>query len=130
MSTVRVYQHQAKPYQKVDNTKVTTRFLEKQISFQKQEKLKTILVNGSLLCLALFLTIQFVRGTVINFDRYVTLNTKMAGMQALNLEATHQNEVLQKKYKSYNSPEGLEGLARDYLNLVGENEISVILKKS
>ncbi|MEW5820689.1 MAG: septum formation initiator family protein [Cyanobacteriota bacterium] len=130
MSTVRVYNYQVEQIRETNNTTVSKRFLEKQEQLKKQEKLNSLIINSLLISVAVFLSFQFIRGTYLNFDRYVTLNDKMSSLKALNINATYENDVLKKKYKSYNSPEGLEGLARDYLNLVGENEISVVLKKS
>ena len=130
MSTVRIYKHQVQTPKLVEKNTVSSKFIEKQLNSQKREKINSLIVNSILVGLALFLSVQFIRGTVMNLDRYLTLNTKMASLQELNTKANYQNEVLKKKFQSYNSPEGLEGLARDYLNLVGENEISIILTKS
>lgn len=130
MSTVRVLNQEVKTLRKVETPVVSEKFLEKKQSLQKKAKLTTIAINATMVCVAMFFAFQFARGTVINIDRYMTLNTKMDSLKALNSSAVYQNAVLKKKYQSYNSPEGLEGLARDYLNLVGENEISIVLKKS
>lgn len=130
MSTARVYDYQVKNAPPIKETTVSTKFLERTKTSQKHDRMTSVVVNAMIVSFALFVAFQFVRGTFINVDRYLTLNSKMTNLEALNVQASHQNAVLKKKYKNYNSPAGLEGLARDYLNLVGENEISIILKKS
>ncbi len=42
-------------------------------------------------------------------------------------KASHENQLLQNRIHHANSPEGLEALARNDLNLVGEDEILVRL---
>ena len=128
--TLRVHKQSQETAPSYNVTEVSSRFLEKKASFQKQTKKNSLIVNGLLFILTVFLMFQFIRGTVINIERYMVLNSKMTDLKILNASAVYENNVLKKKFKSYNSPEGLEGLARDYLNLVGENEISVILKKT
>jgi len=130
VSTARVYNYQVKNAPPLREAKVSTKFLERTKTSQQKDRITAVVVNALIISFALFVACQFVRGTFLNVDRYITLNSKMANLEALNLQAIHQNAVLKKKYKNYNSPAGLEGLARDYLNLVGENEISIILKKS
>lgn len=130
MSTVRVYKHQVQPKHTPANNNVSIKFLEKQRDFKKQAKLNSIVINSLIIALVAFVSLQLIRGTFINLDRYLTLNNKMNNLTQLNAKVTYQSAVLKKQYKSYTSPEGLEGLARDYLNLVGDNEIAIILKQS
>lgn len=40
-------------------------------------------------------------------------------------ETLQENRILRDKIKSSSSPQGIESLARNYLNLTGENEILV-----
>jgi cell division protein FtsB len=40
-------------------------------------------------------------------------------------QTQHDNQVLQNKIRVYTSPSGIEELARNYLNMVGENELPV-----
>lgn len=130
MSTVRVLNQQVKTLKTIETPVVSQKFIEKTQDQRKKAQLYTVAIHASIACVAAFFIFQFARGTYINIDRYVTLNTKMDNLKALNASAMYQNAVLKKKYQSYNSPAGLEGLARDYLNLVGENEISIVIKKS
>ena len=130
MSTVRVstYQHQPKKSKYLDN--ISFKLLEKKIGVHDSQKLKLSLTNCLIICLVVFVCAQVSRGIYLSLDRYLTLSFKMNELQQLKNKATYQNAVLKKSYKNYTTPEGLEGLARDNLNLVGDDEIAIIIKNS
>jgi cell division protein FtsB len=130
VSTARVLEHYTQPQRKQNNTTYSPKFLAKQKSQAKQEQIQSIVLTCAIITGMLFVTFQLARGTFINVSRYLTLSTKMTDLQSLSQESNYTNAVLKKNFKSYTSPEGVESLARDYLNLVGDNEIAVILKQS
>ncbi len=130
MSTARVLQHKTQPQHRPDNTRYSPKFLEKQKSLQKQDKITSIALTAAIIAGLVFATAQLARGAFLNTDRYFTLNNKMSELNTLNKKANYENAVLKKNYKNYTSEEGVESLARDHLNLVRDNEISIIIKKS
>lgn len=130
MSIVRVSTHQAQPKKVKQPDNISFKLIEKKVATQDKQKIKQALVHGLTLLLALFISVQVVRGIFISVDRYLTLSVKINELQQLNKKAVFQNAVLKKNYRNFTTPEGLEGLARDNLNLVGDDEIAIIIKNS
>ena len=76
------------------------------------------------------LMLQMGRGICLNMEKCMTLDSKIHSLKAEKAVAEDINKSLTKQYRCYTSPQGVEALARDYLNLVGEHEISVVIKKT
>lgn len=129
VTTARAYREQYSAVPNYSDENVSLKFLEKQEQLKLHHKDRERLFKAAIIAVALFISFQLVRGTFFNVDRFVTLNSKISSLETLNKSATYQNAILKRNFKSYTSPAGLESLARDYLNLVGENEISVVIKK-
>jgi cell division protein FtsB len=69
--------------------------------------------------------IQCVRafiGDGLNLSR---LMQSQASVQSFYSQTRQENQALQHKIAVYSSPSGVEELARNYLNMVGENELPV-----
>lgn len=130
VTTARAYKEHYNSIPHSSEENVSLKFLQKQEKLKLQHNLKDLLLKTAIVFIALFITFQLVRGTFFNVDRFITLNTKISNLESLNKSATYQNTILKRNFKNYTSAAGLESLARDYLNLVGENEISVVIKKS
>lgn len=133
MSTARAlnYQtHQIQPQTESLTTKHSSKFTEKRKHSQERERINALIATSLVLCLVSFASLQLFRGVLLNVDRFLTLNTKLDDLKKLETNSEYQNAILKKKYKTYTSSQGLETLARENLNLVGDDEISIILKKS
>jgi cell division protein FtsB len=78
-------------------------------------------VNAALL----FGLVQCVRtfvGDSLNLSR---LMHSQASVQSFYAKTRQENRLLNHKIRLYSSPSGIEELARNYLNMVGENELPV-----
>jgi cell division protein FtsB len=74
------------------------------------------LIFGVLQCVRTFV------GDSLNLSR---LWHSKASVQTFHQQTQRENKQLQAKIKMYSSPSGIEELARNYLNMVGENELPV-----
>jgi cell division protein FtsB len=87
----------------------------------RAEYILYILINAALF----FGVIQCVRALVSDSLHLSMLINSKASVQQFYTQTRHENQVLQTKIKTYSSPSGIEELARNYLNMVGENELPV-----
>lgn len=85
----------------------------------------------------LFLTVvliiclsQAIRGVYLNTSKYIILNQQLDKLGSLNNLAREKNLELRKQLKNYTSSKGIEALARDNLNMVGKDEVLVLIKES
>lgn len=72
---------------------------------------------------------QSIRGACLNVAKYITLNSKFNKLEVLKGMATKKNEELKTQLKNYTTSQGVEALARDTLNMVGKDEVLVIIKE-
>lgn len=87
-------------------------------------------IHYMLITLALtILIIQIVRGMYLNAIQYMVLKKQLNKLEYINQQAKEKNLELKKQLKDYTSKKGIEELARDNLQLVGKDEILVVLKK-
>lgn len=84
----------------------------------------------------LFLTVVLViclfqafRGAYLNIARFVILNQQFSKLKSLNAAAQDKNINLKRQLKNFSSSKGIEALARDNLNMVGKNEVLVVIKQ-
>jgi len=96
---------------------------------QKKPKRKSVRIYYLLLSIVLIVClIQGVRGLCLNVAKYVTLEKKLEKLREINISAKVKNRELKSEIKNYTSPKGIESLARDNLNMVGKNEVLVLIK--
>jgi len=76
------------------------------------------------------LLLQIARGMYLNVIQYVVLKRQLNKLEYINQQAKEKNLELKKQLKDYTSKKGIEALARDNLQMVGKDEILVILKKA
>ncbi len=108
---------------------VTERQIRRQSPARSKNKKQTtraeyilyILVNAALI----FGLVQCVRALVSDSLHLSLLMNTQSSVQQMFNQTKHENQVLQNKIKVYSSPSGIEELARNYLNMVGENELPV-----
>ena len=87
----------------------------------RAEYILYILVNAALV----FGLVQCVRALVSDSLHLSLLMNTQSSVQQMFTQTKHENQMLQNKIKVYSSPSGIEELARNYLNMVGENELPV-----
>lgn len=72
---------------------------------------------------------QSIRGACLNVAKYITLNGQFNKLNVLKGMAVKKNEELKTQLKNYRTSQGVEALARDTLNMVGKDEVLVIIKE-
>lgn len=87
----------------------------------RHEYLLYILINAALI----FGLVQCVRALVNDGLHLSLLMNSQVSVQKLFNQTRHDNQVLQNKIQVYSSQSGIEELARNYLNMVNENELPV-----
>jgi len=87
----------------------------------RAEYILYIMINAALV----FGLVQCVRALVNDGLHLSLLLNSQASVQQMLSQTQHDNQVLQNKIRVYTSPSGIEELARNYLNMVGENELPV-----
>lgn len=108
---------------------VTERQLRRQSVTRSRNKKQTtraeyilyLMINAALL----FGVVQCVRAVISDSLHLSLLMNSQASVQQMFSQTRHENQLLQNKIKVYSSPSGIEELARNYLNMVGENELPV-----
>lgn len=96
-----------------------------QSKFKKQpsqaQHVLCLIINAALI----FGLFQCVRAVISDgFDLSILLRSQ-ASVQQYLAETKQEHQVLRNKIRIYSSPSGIEELARNYLNMVGENELPV-----
>lgn len=87
----------------------------------RAEYILYIMVNAALV----FGVIQCVRALVFDGLHVSSLLSSQSKVQTFYNQTRHENQLLKNKIKVYSSPTGIEELARNYLNMVGQNELPV-----
>lgn len=87
----------------------------------RAEYILYLMINAALL----FGLVQCVRALVSDSLHLSLLMNSQASVQQMFSQTRHDNQVLQNKIRVYSSPSGIEELARNYLNMVGANELPV-----
>lgn len=87
----------------------------------RAEYILYLLINVSLV----FGLFQCLRALVSDSWHLSWLMNSQSSVQRFYNQTQHENQVLQRKIKIYSSPSGIEELARNYLNMVGQNELPV-----
>lgn len=78
-------------------------------------------INAALI----FGLIQCTRALIGNSINVSHLVQSQASVQQFYKQTQHENQLLNDKIKLYSSASGIEELARNYLNMVGENELPI-----
>lgn len=91
----------------------------KQVS--RNEYILYMMVNAALV----FGLIQCARTLVSDGLNLSLLFNSQASVQQFHAQTRQENQALQDKIRVYSSPSGIEELARNYLNMVGQNELPV-----
>lgn len=78
-------------------------------------------VNAALI----FGVIQCARTLIGDSLNLSLLMNSLTSVQQAYQQTHHENKLLQDKIRLYSSPSGIEELARNYLNMVGENELPI-----
>ncbi len=99
------------PVKKSQYKKRTTRF-----EYLLYLTINAALVLGVVQCARTLITASF------NLSQLVS---SQASVQSFFNQTKVENKVLNEKIRVYSSPSGIEELARNYLNMVGENELPV-----
>ena len=76
----------------------------------------------------LILFIQMSIGAGLNVVKILSLSTKLNSLNGINKNATQKNIMLKEELEKYTSNKGVEALARNRLQMVGKNEVLVIIK--
>ena len=108
---------------------VTERQLKRQPVRKSQHKKKTsraeyilfLMINGALV----FGLCQCVRALLHDSLNVSQLVNSQTSVQHYFQQTRHEHQVLNDKIKIYSSQSGIEELARNYLNMVSENELPV-----
>ncbi len=87
----------------------------------RAEYILYIMINAALV----FGVVQCVRALVFDGLHLSSLLNSQSKVQTFYNQTRHENQLLQTKIKVYSSPTGIEELARNYLNMVGQNELPV-----
>ena len=106
--------------------------IEKKNSFNRKNVRKVYQKRIYYLFVTILLVIclcQIFRGIFLNVAKYITLNEQLNKLEKLNIAASDENNQLREQLKNYTSSKGIEALARDNLNMVGKNEVLVIIKQ-
>lgn len=103
------------------NTRSTgKRFFQKKRG-RRADMLIGLLINAALL----FGLVQCLRVLITDTFRVSNLIVSQHTVQHLYTESRQDHQVLSSKIKRYASPSGVEELARNYLNMVGDDELPV-----
>lgn len=107
---------------------VTERYVQRQPVQSRNRKQttrgETLFYIGVNIALV-FGLIQCVRTFISDGLNVSTLMNSQASVQKFYHQTQHENQVLHDKIRVYSSPSGIEELARNYLNMVGEHELPV-----
>ena len=87
----------------------------------RQQRIVYLAIMGVML----FATLQCVRSCVVNAYKSNILIHQFGAVQEGHKAVATENQVLHDQITQYNSPKGLEMLARERLNLVGPQEVLV-----
>jgi len=87
----------------------------------RAEYILYIMINAALV----FGVAQCVRALVFDGLHISSLLNSQNKVQTFYNQTRHENQLLKTKIKVYSSPTGIEELARNYLNMVGQNELPV-----
>jgi cell division protein FtsB len=87
----------------------------------RAEYILYILVNAALI----FGVAQCVRALFFDGLHLSSLLNSQSKVQSFYQQTRQENQLLQNKIRVYSSPSGIEELARNYLNMVGQNELPV-----
>jgi cell division protein FtsB len=110
----------------INKANATNSLISKKNYFQLNRKKKYYLLITLVLGIAL---LQSIRGAYLNIAKYITLKKQMVKLESLNQKVKGKNEELKSQFENYTSSKGIEALARDNLNMVGKDEVLVIIKK-
>lgn len=94
-------------------------------NFHKKRTYYLIITIVLILCV-----IQTLRGAVLNVQKYFSLNKQLKNLEGINNIVIQRNATLKKELRDFSSSKGVEELARDNLNMVGKNEILILIKES
>jgi cell division protein FtsL len=87
----------------------------------RAEYILYILINAALF----FGVVQCVRALVSDSLHLSMLMNSNTSVQRFYTQTRHEHQLLQNKIKTYSSSSGIEEMARNYLNMVGDNELPV-----
>lgn len=90
-------------------------------TLSRGERLLLMMINGALV----FGMAQCLRTLVSDSLNLSRLFNTQASVQKYYGETRQQHQLLSEKIRIYSSPSGIEELARNYLNMVGSNELPV-----
>lgn len=80
-----------------------------------------LLINAALL----FGLAQCIRALISDVFHLSALAASQTKVQKYYAQTRQENQLLQHKIRLYSSPSGIEELARNYLNMVGQDELPV-----
>jgi len=92
-------------------------------NFNKKRTYYIIITIVLILCVA-----QTIRGACLNVQKYFSLNKQLKNLESINDVVTQKNSDLKKELQNFSSNKGIEELARDNLNMVGKDEVLVLIK--
>ena len=93
----------------------------------KKVKTQQNFYYSSLTVFLLISTIFLITTVVFNVFKAISYQRKLVELQTTYQEAMDIQRRLKAEIDSFNSPEAYEAFARNYLNMVGKNEIKVII---
>lgn len=91
----------------------------------KQTNTAKILLQLCVMGAILFLMVQLVRSSISGLYQIAVLSQTQPVVEQYLQKTQNENRILKDQIKRYSSPNGLEELARNYLNLTGNNEILI-----
>jgi cell division protein FtsB len=96
-----------------------------QSRFKKQASLQQNLLSLGIIAALLFGIAQSLRTVISDTYNLSILLQSKAAVQNYYQATQQENRLLSHKVKIYSSPSGIEELARNYLNMVGKDELLV-----
>ena len=91
----------------------------------KQTDTSKVVLQLCVLGAILFLMVQLVRSSISGLYQIAVLSQTQPVVEHYLQNTQNENRILKDQIKRYSSPNGLEELARNYLNLTGKNEILI-----
>lgn len=104
---------------------------EKRARFRIQTRQNTFsfqqFMHWTLMAIVVFVLIQSGRSIISGIYQMKALRANIPVVQQYHNELSTENKILAQKIEAYSSPEGIEELARNSLNMVGKNEVLVVI---
>lgn len=93
----------------------------------KQEKKKTKFYYSFLTILLLFCLVQVGFSVILNISKTISYKAKISTLEKIKTRAEERNKDLKQDINRFSTSSNLEGIARNNLKMVGEDEVLILI---